>query len=91
MKNRKLISIFLYIAILSLAFSWLIQAFGIGQNDLSYSQVVQLLESGNVKTFYVHDGQIHMELYEALDGKTEVSAEMGDADAFRRCREDAYE
>ena len=84
MKNRKLISIFLYIAILSLAFSWLIQAFGIGQNDLSYSQVVQLLESGNVKTFYVHDGQIHMELYEALDGKTEVSAEMGDVDAFRR-------
>ena len=84
MKNRKLISIFLYIAILSLAFSWLIQAFGIGQNDLSYSQVVQLLESGNVKTFYVHDGQVHMELYEALDGKTEVSAEMGDVDAFRR-------
>ena len=84
MKNRKIVSIILYVAILSVAFSWLIQTFGIGNNDLTYSQVVQQLESGNVKTFYVHDGKIHMELYEALDGATEVSAEMGNVESFRR-------
>ena len=84
MKNRKLISIVLYIAILSLIFSWLINSFGIGSADFTYSQVVAQLTQGNVKSFYVYDGQIHLELHTPIDGKQEVSAEMADVDAFRR-------
>ncbi len=84
MKNRKIISIILYIAILCLAFSWIIGAFGIGGGDMTYSQVVSQLENGNVKSFYVYDGQIHLQLHNAVDGKTEISAKMADTDAFRR-------
>ncbi len=84
MKNRKIISIILYIAILALLFSWIVGAFGIGGGDMTYSQVVSQLENGNVKNFYVYDGQIHLQLHNAVNGKTEVSAKMADADAFRR-------
>ncbi len=84
MKKRKITTVILYIAILSLIFAWLINAFGIGNADVTYSQVVAQLESGNVKSFYVYDGEIHLVLHTPLNGKNEVSAEMADADAFRR-------
>ena len=84
MKNRKLVSIVVYIAILSLLLSWLINSFGLGATDFTYSQVVAQLEQGNVKSFYVYDGQIHLELHTPVDGKQDVSAEMADADSFRR-------
>ena len=84
MKNRKFISIILYVALLSLIFSWLLGAFGIGGADITYSEMVQQLNAGNVKSFLIHDNQIHLELHTPLGGKDEVSAPMADADAFRR-------
>ena len=84
MKNRKFISVILYVALLALIFSWLLGAFGIGGGDITYSEIVQQLNAGNVKSFIIHDGQIHLQLHTALDGKNEVSAPMADADAFRR-------
>ncbi len=84
MKKRKITTVILYIAILSLIFAWLINAFGIGNADVTYSQVVAQLESGNVKSFYVYDGEIHLILHTPLNGESEISAEMADADAFRR-------
>ena len=84
MKNRKFISIILYVALLALVFSWLLGAFGIGGEDITYSEMVQQLTVGNVKSFVIHDDQIHLKLHTALDGKDEVSASMADADAFRR-------
>ena len=84
MKNRKSISIILYIVILSLLFMWLLQAFGFRFHDVTYSQVVDQLTQGNVKEFYVHDGEITLILHTELDGKREISAEMADVEAFRR-------
>jgi len=84
LKNRKSISIILYIVILSLLFMWLLQAFGFRFHDVTYSQVVDQLTQGNVKEFYVHDGEITLILHTELDGKREISAEMADVEAFRR-------
>ena len=84
MKNRKFISVILYVALLCLVFSWLLGAFGIGGADITYSEMVQQLNAGNVKSFLIHEDQIHLELHTPLDGKDEVSAPMADSDAFRR-------
>ncbi len=84
MKKRKLISIILYIAILALIFSWLLNAFGIGTSDIPYSQVVEQLESGNVRAFYIRDGEIYLQLRSAVNGKTQLTAAMADTEAFRR-------
>ena len=84
MKNRRIISIILYVAVLSLLFSWLINAFGAGGADITYSQIVQQLEEGNVKSFAVSEGKIYLELHKPLNGKSELTGEMADADAFRR-------
>ena len=84
MKNRRFISIILYVAILSLVFSWLLGAFGLGGVDLTYSEMVHQLQTGNVKSFVIRENQIHLKLHTAVDGKTEVAAPMADADAFRR-------
>ena len=45
MKNRKFISVILYVALLALIFSWLLGAFGIGGGDITYSEIVQQLNA----------------------------------------------
>ena len=84
MKNRRIISIILYIAILSLLFSWIVNAFGVGDADITYSQLVEQLESGNVKSFTVSEDKIYLELHTPFNGQSELTGEMADADAFRR-------
>ena len=46
MKNRKTITIIIYVAILALAFSWMLGLFDTGKDDLPYSQLVSLIENG---------------------------------------------
>jgi len=56
LKNRKLITVILYIAILALAFSWMLGLFGGNKDNLPYSQIVNLFQQQQVKTFLV-DGE----------------------------------
>ena len=44
MKNRRIVTIVLYVAVLALAFSWMLGVFGGGNNGLTYSQVVELFQ-----------------------------------------------
>ena len=82
MKIRKPLIIILYIAILALAFSWVLGLFNFG-DGLTYSQVAQLLRDGQVKSFVVEDRTITMELHNPYKGETKVNAELADVDAFR--------
>ena len=82
MKNRKPIVIFLYLALLALAFSLIMNLFDFG-SDLTYSEVVSLLQKGQVKSFVVDDGNITLTLHEAYEGKTKLSAELADVELFR--------
>ncbi len=84
MKKSRIFSIILYTAILVLLCSWLMNAFGLGSEDLTYSQMIRQLQDGNVKAFTVYDSQIHLQLYTPVGGKTEVTAAMADAAAFRQ-------
>ncbi len=84
MKKRNSFSIILYIGILALIFSFVMGAFGNLNNDLSYSQVVQLFEAQQVKSFQVSGSSIYLQLHAPYNGKTEQQGAIGSGDAFRR-------
>ena len=83
MKKRGNFTILIYLVVLFLLFSWISGAFGLGMNDLSYSQIVDLFEAEQVKRFTVEDNQIEMELYTPYDGDDKLVCVLGDVDAFR--------
>lgn len=83
MKNRRLISILLYVVILALAFSWMLGIFGNSGSDLTYSQILEQFELENVRSFVVQDNYIYLELYAPYKGELSVSASLSDVGRFR--------
>ena len=83
MKNRKISPFFIYIIAMFLIMSWVSGLFGDGTDGLSYSQVVSLFQNEQVKSFEVQDDVIALELHTPFNGKTSVSASIGEADQFR--------
>ena len=84
MKNRKIISILLYVAIIALLLSWILGLFGDGTDGLTYSQVVDLFQQEQVRSFTVKGNVIYLTLRAPYRGKTSISAAMADADSFRQ-------
>ena len=83
MKKRGLVSIILYVLILVIALSWVLGLFGSGNSGLTYSQVVELFENRQVKSFVVEEQLIYLVLHEPVDGKTELIATLSDPESFR--------
>ena len=82
MKNRSNLSFLIYIAVLFLLFSWISGAFGLGEDDLSYSQIVELFEAEQVKSFVIQDDQIQIELHTPIDGDSRLLCGLGDPEVF---------
>ena len=83
MKIRKYLPLILYLLVLFLVFSWAGNLFGMGANSLSYSQVVELFRSEQVKSFVVSENTITMELHNPYNGETRLTANMADPESFR--------
>ena len=83
MKNGKKFPIIIYIIILALGFSLLLNIFGGDTDELTYSQVVELFQNEQVKKFVIEDSKIYLELNEPIDEETKFSAPLADADSFR--------
>lgn len=84
MKNNRIISIVLYIAVIALLFAWISGAFSNGTSGLTYSQVVGLFRQEQVRSFEVKDQVIYLKLHEPYNGKTELAAQLADPDSFRQ-------
>ena len=84
LKNRKLFTAILYIAILALAFSWMLGLFGGNKDNLTYSQIVNLFYQQQVKSFLVDGETIYMVLNTPYNGKTEVEGQLADPEGFRQ-------
>ena len=84
MKKRSVFGVIVYVLILGVILSWVLGLFNLNANDVSYSEIVSLFEKEQVKSFTVQQQQIHLELHEAYNGKTSLSATMADAESFRR-------
>ena len=84
MKKRSIVTVLIYLGVLAMLFSLLLSFFG-GVNDgLTYSQVVELFEREQVKSFVVKDETIVLELHNPYNGKTQLRCDMADAESFRQ-------
>ena len=83
MKNRKNSSFLIYIIAMFLIMSWVSGLFGDGTDDVPYSDLVGLFYNEQVKSFEVQDDIIALELHSPYNGKTSLTASLGDAGQFR--------
>ena len=84
MKNRKIVSLLLYLVILGVLFSFLMGLFTSKDDGLTYSEVVGLFENGQVRSFRVQDQLIELELNSPYLGKTTLVANLSDEERFRQ-------
>ena len=83
MKNRKQLPLLFYVLGLFMILSWAIGTFtGAGKN-MSYSQVVELFETEQVKSFVVQNDTIFLELHTPVNGKDKLTAPLADVESFR--------
>ena len=83
MKNRRFISLILYIIMLVSVFSWAGGFLDSSLNPVTYSQVVELFQAEQVKSFVVREDTISLELYAPFEGETVLEAPLADAASFR--------
>jgi len=83
LKKRSPLTIILYVAILALLFAWIFGLFGDGTDNIPYSTVLELLESGQVKSFVVEGNKIALSLHSPYGGKDTLICALADVDAFR--------
>ena len=84
MKNRKTITLILYLVILAVAFSWMFGLFGGNADQIAYSQVMTLFRQNQVKSFVVQGDVLTLQLHTPYEGKNEVSAVLADPEGFRQ-------
>ena len=84
MKNRRIISLVLYVAILAVAFSWMLGIFDPGDSGLVYSEIVEQFQQENVRGFVVDGDKIYLELHQPYQGETSLVASLADPEQFRQ-------
>jgi len=83
LKNRKHLPLIIYLLGLMLIMSWALGAFDSAADDLSYSDILQLFENEQVKSFTVSSNIIQLELHNPVDGETELREHLADPESFR--------
>jgi len=84
LKKRPIITIFIYLAVLFLLFSWVTDLFGGGTDGLTYSQILQLFHDEQVKSFTVEDQLIQLNLHNPYNGETKLLCDLADPELFRQ-------
>ncbi len=82
MKKLKLTSVIFYIAILALLFSWIFGLFGGRADDITRSEIVSMIQQGQVKRFVVEGEYIQLWLHTPYEGKTELVGKLADPEGF---------
>ncbi len=84
MKNRRIIPLIVYLAVLIAVFSWAGDLFGEDLNQIPYSTVVELFRQEQVRAFEVREEIITMELNAPVNGETTVSACLASPEVFQQ-------
>ena len=82
MKKRFNFSILIYVGLLLLLFSWLLNVFGSGTDGLTYSDIMGLFRKEAVSSFVVDGNTIHLKLNQPYQDKLELSASIADPEGF---------
>ena len=83
MRNRRILPLIIYLVILGVAFSWITGMFSGSGNTIPYSQVVDLFEHEQVRSFLVQGDTLTMNLHTPYNGETTISTALSDPDTFR--------
>ena len=84
MKKRRTIVVILYVAILVLAFAWMLGLFGPKMDDITYSEVIALFEQEQVKSFVVDGDVIELFLHTPYESQYKLVTTLADSDGFRQ-------
>jgi len=83
LKQQRFMSLITYILFLGVIFFFLGGGLGWNNDDLAYSEILELFESEQVKSFIVQDDMIQLQLHEPYDGETSLVCNLADSDEFR--------
>ena len=84
MKKKSMVPALIYAAILALLFMWVFGSFSGGKSDIAYSQILELFQKEQVKSFVVEDQSILLKLHNPYNGKTELRCDLADPEQFRQ-------
>ena len=84
MKRTKMINVLLYALILILAFGTIWMFFGRMNDKVPYSQVLELFEQEQVKSFVVKGDLLSMELHKPFANQEKLQVKLADTEAFRQ-------
>ena len=84
MKKRNFLSVLLYVAILALIFSIVLGLFGQKNDGLTYSQILELFQKEQVKSFVVKENTITLELHNPYKGDKKLICQLADPEAFHQ-------
>ena len=84
MNYRKFIPTILYLVVLFLILSWASGLMSGSSSSMPYSQVIELFQQEQVKSFTVKGNTITLELRTPYNGKTQIQTELAQPESFRQ-------
>ena len=82
MKNRRMLPMLVYLLALVLLMSWASGGFGMRTTKLSHTQLIDLFETEQVKSFVIQGSKIELTLHGTYEGKEKILCELGDPEYF---------
>ena len=82
MKNRRMLPMLVYLLALVLLMSWASGGFGMRTTKLSHTQLIDLFEAEQVKSFVIQGSKIELTLHGTYEGKEKILCELGDPEYF---------
>ncbi len=82
MKNRRFIPLLVYLVILIAIFTWAKDLLDKEVNQIPYSEIVELLQQEQVRSFVVEDDLIELNLYTPYNGETTLVAALAEPEFF---------
>ncbi len=83
MKNRRTLSVIIYLVGMALILTWALGIFETSTASIPYSTVVELFRQEQVKSFTVREDSITLSLYTPYDGESVVTTDLADPESFR--------
>ena len=91
MNYRKFIPTILYLVALFLILSWASGLMSGSSSSMPYSQVIELFQQEQVKSFVVNDNTITLELREPVNGRTQIKTNLAQPELFRSDMEELFQ
>lgn len=83
MKNRRFAPLLIYVGVMLLLFFLFSGGLGLNQDNLTYSEILELFENEQVESFTVQDNLIRLNLHQPYLGEDTLVCQMADVSAFR--------